>query len=123
MINAVANNSFWEGPQVTIAVNRYERNRRARKACIKEYGAVCSVCGFDFGKRYGSIGVGFIHVHHIISLSSIGQKHKLDPLSDLRPVCPNCHEMLHRRDPPLEIEELKKSLLKLHETVRQRESL
>jgi 5-methylcytosine-specific restriction protein A len=28
----------------------------------------------------------------------------------LRPVCPNCHAMLHTSDPPLEIEDLRQRL-------------
>jgi HNH endonuclease len=111
-----AHTSFWEGSRTTVLVNRYERDPRARKNCIQKYGAVCSVCGFDFAQRYGPIGVGFIHVHHIVSLSSVGRKYKVDPIADLRPVCPNCHEMLHRQNPPLSIEELKERLL----TVRSR---
>jgi 5-methylcytosine-specific restriction protein A len=65
------------------------------------------VCDFDFGQEYGLIGEGFIHVHHIVPLSSVGPDYKIDPKQDLRPVCPNCHEMLHRRQPPYSIEELK----------------
>jgi hypothetical protein len=34
----------WEGVRIGVLVNRYERNRRARNACIKRYGAVCFVC-------------------------------------------------------------------------------
>jgi hypothetical protein len=102
--------SFWEGAKTTIQVNRYERNARARNACIKRYGALCSVCGFDFGQRYGSLGSGFIHVHHLVQMSENKEKYKLKPAEDLRPVCPNCHEMLHRKDPPLSIEQLKEQL-------------
>jgi 5-methylcytosine-specific restriction protein A len=31
----------------------------------------------------------------------------VDPLNHLCPVCPNCHAMLHKRTPPLSIDELK----------------
>jgi 5-methylcytosine-specific restriction protein A len=96
-----------EGDRVSVVVNKYERDPENRKACIKIYGAVCNVCGFDFAKMYGAIGDGFIHVHHLTPLSQARRKHKTDPKDDLRPVCPNCHEMLHRRTPPFTIEELK----------------
>jgi hypothetical protein len=42
-----------------------------------------------------------------------GEEYEVDPVKDLRPVCPNCHAMIHRRSPPLSIEEiirLRKSL-------------
>jgi predicted HNH restriction endonuclease len=97
----------FEGTQATIYVNRYERDPKARRACISVYGPICAVCGFDFGKTYGDIGIGFIHVHHLHPLSAVGKKHKVNPRLDLRPVCPNCHEMLHRRSPPFSIEELR----------------
>ncbi|MDY6960261.1 MAG: HNH endonuclease, partial [Halobacteriota archaeon] len=33
-----------------------------------------------------------------------------DPVNDLRPVCPNCHAVLHKKKPPYTIEELKNVL-------------
>lgn len=96
-----------EGGHAAVYVSRYERDPKARAACIKIFGAICSVCGFDFGATYGDIGAGFIHVHHLNPLSAVRKTHKISPRNDLRPVCPNCHEMLHRRLPPFSIEELK----------------
>jgi hypothetical protein len=97
----------WEGNRAVIYVNRFERDPKARSACIKAFGTSCVVCRFDSGETYGEIGVGFIHVHHLRPLSAVGQSHKVSPKDDLRPVCPNCHEMLHRRYPPFSIEELR----------------
>jgi predicted HNH restriction endonuclease len=65
-----------------------------------------TVCSFDFGKVFGELGDGFIHVHHLQPLSEIKQEYQVAPISDLRPVCPNCHAMIHRRSPPLSIEEI-----------------
>ncbi|MDJ0530571.1 MAG: HNH endonuclease, partial [Microcystis sp. M53600_WE12] len=70
----------------------------------------CFVCGFDFSKVYGELGDGFIHVHHLRPLSEIKQQYRVDPINDLRPVCPNCHAMIHRRTPPLSIKELQEVL-------------
>lgn len=86
---------YIEGALKEIKVNAYERDRKARKACIDFHGTDCKVCGLDFGNRYGEIGLGFIHVHHIVPLASIGKEYTVDPLKDLVPVCPNCHAMLH----------------------------
>mgnify|MGYP003755013741 CR=1 FL=1 len=103
--------SFYEGAVKLVKVNIYERNSAARAYCIKKYGASCSVCGFDFREKFGEIGAGFIHVHHLRPLSEIGEGYKLNPIEDLRPVCPNCHAMLHQRKPePYTIEELKAKL-------------
>lgn len=98
---------FFEGATRQISVNVYERNPLARKKCIEHYGSTCNVCGVDFSKMYGEIGKGFIHVHHLKALSEIAIEYELDPIKDLRPVCPNCHAMLHRRKPPFTVEELK----------------
>jgi len=103
---------YLEGATEQIRVNRYERNAKARQACIKHYGTNCCVCRFDFGKVYGELGEGFIHVHHLISLSEIGEEYEVDPVNDLRPVCPNCHAMIHRRSPAYTLEEVQSAIRK-----------
>lgn len=96
-----------EGDVHIILSKRYERNKINRTACLLAKGTSCSICGMDFKSTYGEIGSGFIHVHHIIPVSRMGNGYILDPVKDLSPVCPNCHAMLHKTDPPLEIEQLK----------------
>jgi len=98
---------FLEGATKQVFVNAYERNPRARAACLAHYGPNCTVCNFNFGVNFGAIGDGFMHVHHLKPLSAEGKSHDVDPVLDLRPVCPNCHAMLHRSDPPFSIEELR----------------
>lgn len=99
--------ALYEGKAKLISVNVYERNPIARKLCIKHHGSSCVICGFDFQKQFGALGKGFIHVHHLKELSSIGDDYKVDPIHDLRPVCPNCHAMLHQERPALCIEKLR----------------
>ena len=103
----VETKTFLEGTVRQITVNSYERNPEARRICISHYGLNCFVCGFNFKNTYGTIGEGFIHVHHLKPISEIGKGYKIDPVKDLRPVCPNCHAMLHQRKPAFSIEELK----------------
>jgi 5-methylcytosine-specific restriction enzyme A len=98
---------FIEGAVKRITVNAFERDRLARDACIRHYGSQCTVCGFRFEEKYGEIGRDFIHVHHLIKISSVGEQYCVDPIRDLRPVCPNCHAMLHTEDPPILIEKLR----------------
>ena len=97
-----------EGAATRVVVNRYERDPKARTKCIEHHGACCVVCELDFEKRYGEIGKGFIHVHHLRPLGRLKSSYRLDPVRDLVPVCPNCHAMLHRRDPPYDIEQLRR---------------
>lgn len=97
-----------EGMIKRIAVNAYERSNRARTECIKRYGVKCMVCEMNFKDRYGDLGEGFIHVHHLTPLSDIGVEYEVDVQNDLVPVCPNCHAMLHRRSPPYTVESLRR---------------
>ncbi len=98
---------FWEGAGKKIFVNRYERDAGARKYCLEKWGTSCCVCGIDFGKVYGPEFDDFIHVHHLIPIADIKKAYKLNPVQDLRPVCPNCHSIIHRRNPPYSIDELR----------------
>ena len=86
-----------EGAKARVVVNRYERSRRAREECLANHEYACKVCGLIFEERYGKVGQGFIHVHHITPLSQVADDpdYKLNPVEDLVPVCPNCHAMLH----------------------------
>lgn len=102
--------TFIEGATKSITINAYERDPKARQACIDYYGTQCSVCKFSFEEFYGGIGERYIHVHHLKPLSEKGGQYELNPIRDLRPVCPNCHAMLHKRKPPYSIEELKEML-------------
>ena len=96
-----------EGARQRIEVNRYERSRVNRAVCISVHGIKCAACGFDFGLVYGALGADFIHVHHKVPVSVLGPGYVVNPVTDLVPVCPNCHAMLHRHNPPLDIEDLK----------------
>ncbi|OHD90995.1 MAG: restriction endonuclease [Sulfuricurvum sp. RIFCSPLOWO2_12_FULL_43_24] len=102
---------YIEGSVKQILVNRYERDKDARNKCISHYGPICTICDFDFNKQYGDIGAGFIHVHHLVKISDIKQEYQIHPIKDLRPVCPNCHAMIHKKDPHYSIEELKEIML------------
>jgi 5-methylcytosine-specific restriction protein A len=99
-----------EGSVQRVFVNRYERDPEARAKAIRHHGLRCHSCGFNFKTTYGTLGEGFIHVHHVVPLAQIGEAYVVDPIRDLRPVCPNCHAMLHKRTPPYTIEELREIL-------------
>jgi hypothetical protein len=84
-----------EGAVCQITVNAYERNRKAVRQCKQHHGTVCVICQFDFGSMYGSEFAGFIHVHHRRPVSEAGGEYVVDPVTDLCPVCPNCHAVIH----------------------------
>jgi hypothetical protein len=99
--------TYYEGSVQQALINRYERDPLARAACVCHYGTKCCVCDFDFVAAYGEVMSGFTHVHHLVLLSRVGAGYQVDPIKDLRPVCPNCHAVIHRRAPPYTIEEVR----------------
>ncbi len=101
---------YMEGRLSRVEVNRYERNPINRELCLLANGYVCKICGFDFEQKYGDIGYNFIHVHHIVPVSSNDESYLINPTTDLIPVCPNCHAMLHRKDPPYLPEEVRATI-------------
>ncbi len=100
---------FEEGAAIKVLVNRYERDPAAREHCIKYYGATCTACGVSLADRYGPQAIDLIQVHHLKPLANLlGKRASINPIRDLRPVCPNCHAVIHSISPPRTIEEVKK---------------
>ena len=102
-----ADRAFIEGSVEKVLVNRYERDSRARKKCIEHHGAVCAACCTNMAALHGEDLEGFIHVHHIVPLAEIAKEYRVNPVADLRPLCPNCHAVVHRFNPPLSVEEVR----------------
>jgi 5-methylcytosine-specific restriction protein A len=110
----------YEGDEFTEAVEgrwlsslhrRRERNRKLvekrKERALKAYGVLqCAACDFDFAKRYGERGEGYIECHHIKPLADLrpGDRTKLE---DLKLVRANCHRMIHARRPWLTLEQLR----------------
>lgn len=103
---------YFEGAVKTITVNAYERSREARSKCIQHHGWKCGVCGYAMADLYGTLGERVIHVHHLRELANLGEQYEVDPIKDLRPVCPNCHAILHTSSPAMSITQLRKVLSK-----------
>lgn len=100
--------------QKTVMVR--ERSRRLREAAISYYtvdGRIqCAACGFDFYKTYGELGKGYIQIHHekpLYQYSDEGVSAYIkDAVKDTKPLCANCHCMIHHaRKQILTVEELK----------------
>lgn len=102
--------TYPEAAKKTVIVNAYERNPAARAACLEYYKeARCQICTMNFEEIYGSFAKDFIHVHHVIPLSQLPENYQVNPKTDLIPVCPNCHAMLHRSEKgiPMSVDRLK----------------
>lgn len=103
-------NDYYEGTLKRVYSNKYERNPKSRAACIKHYGYDCQICQCNFEKKYGAAGKKKIHVHHIEKLSQIRENHIVDPIRDMITVCANCHFIIHSREEPYSIDEMKQML-------------
>jgi hypothetical protein len=99
--------AYREGQGVQVTVNRYERDASARAACLKHFGPLCQICRVDLSTFYGPIADGLVHVHHLRPLSQVEGEYEVQPDHDLIPICPNCHAVIHRQDPPLTPDEVR----------------
>jgi len=104
-----------EGQRKAVLVNRYERDPQLRSEAIRIHGTTCAICCFDFETKYGALGINFCHIHHLVPLSEVEGPQSIDPKTDLLPVCPNCHAMLHKKKPPYTPEELR-TLINSHKS-------
>ncbi|MBT3320894.1 MAG: hypothetical protein HN392_01275 [Anaerolineae bacterium] len=84
----------------------YERSDAVRKAAIEYYRRedghiICTVCNFDFFKTYGQRGKDYIEIHHETPLSETegGERKEFlgEAIQNVKPVCSNCHKMIHRK--------------------------
>lgn len=99
-----------EGKLLSRVHSYRERNQKIVKLkkewAMDSFGKLeCESCTFDFDKKYGSIGKGFIECHHTKPISSLNAKSKTK-LEDLALVCSNCHRMIHRNQPWKTVEEI-----------------
>lgn len=100
--------SYEEGQTREYAIEQASRCRALVEDAKRVRGDICEVCGFNFGRRYGKYGAGFIEVHHLNPVSSYkGKKTVAVSLNDVRVVCANCHRMLHRGARCLDVKKLK----------------
>ena len=82
------------------------RNRTVVEQAKRKHGYTCVVCGFSFGHFYGPSAHGFIEGHHKEPMAVYAGRRKVT-VDDIRPVCANCHRMLHRGKAVLSIDRLK----------------
>ncbi|WP_157047853.1 HNH endonuclease [Cellulosilyticum ruminicola] len=83
---------------------------KAKAACIEYYGAICDLCGFDYGYTYGEAFENQIEVHNVHSQDEVEVMENTDPIKDLIPVCHNCHGVIHSQKPPILIEKMRQMI-------------
>jgi predicted HNH restriction endonuclease len=76
--------------------------RNSKIADARRAGALrCEACNFDFERAYGDLGDAACEVHHRASLAATGET--TTKLTDLAILCANCHRVIHRTDPLLDV--------------------
>lgn len=89
--------TYFEGNRRAITHLRVERNRRLRKAVFAklESPARCDMCKLIPTGVYPWVQA-FFDIHHLLPLSSpVALSDGGTALTDLRPICPNCHRAVH----------------------------
>jgi 5-methylcytosine-specific restriction protein A len=102
--------SAWEGSSYEVLSTRYERKQVNRDICLRIRGIRCLCCNRSMEEEYGSVARDLIEVHHVTPASAMGSQCRVNPTTDLIPVCPNCHRVLHKSDPPMLPEHLRATL-------------
>lgn len=99
---------YCEGRILERKHKRKERNRKlvedAKNKFKSEHeGQVfCEICGFNFMDIYG---VDYIELHHLKAIKDM-EEDEATRLDDICLVCPNCHRVIHRKYPYLDIKEV-----------------
>ena len=70
----------------------------------------CTVCAFDFERRYGTHGHKYMEAHHLKPISQLSPEGEETTADDLALICANCHRMVHHKSPWLTIEQLRRML-------------
>lgn len=110
-----------EGAAQWREVKHRKRSAKLKRLAIEYFKRIqdgklsCVACGFDFTQTYDGLGKDFIIIHHEYPLhlrDIAGSRVQLEEgLKKVKPVCPNCHSMIHRKPRRmLSIEQLRRIL-------------
>ena len=87
-----------------------ERNKTVVKAKKKQAASLdCEICGFSFGEVYGSVASNYCEAHHLRPLGEV-ERTTQTRMEDLAILCANCHRVVHLRNPPFQLEEVREML-------------
>lgn len=105
---------FPEGKGIYRLHKSRERNSKVtedakRKRIEKDPLLHCDVCDFSFAATYRQLGQGFLEAHHTVPLSEISGEIQTR-IEDIALVCSNCHRMIHKHRPWLNIAEFKQMI-------------
>lgn len=82
------------------------RNKKKQAASL-DY----EVCGFSFRRAYGSAASDYCEIHHLLPLSEVKRTTRTR-MEDLAILCANCHRVVHLKNPPYTLNQVKSLLAK-----------
>ena len=92
------------------------RSQHLRNEALRYYThsgrILCHACSFDYSLAYPEIGHGYIEIHHLKPIVELqGQTFSMEQaLENVRPLCANCHRIVHRRRPPIPVDKIQEIL-------------
>ena len=99
-----------EGAQRLVLHLQRERSRAVVSAKKKQAASLnCEVCGFSFARAYGDLAGDYCEVHHLLPLSAVEEATKTR-MKDLAILCANCHRVVHLRNPPYTLDDVRSML-------------
>jgi hypothetical protein len=101
-----------EGRQRLVLHLQRERNQTVARNKKKQAASLdCEVCGFSFRRAYGSAASDYCEVHHLLPLSEVEHTTRTR-MEDLAILCANCHRVVHLKNSPYTLNEVKSLLAK-----------
>jgi hypothetical protein len=91
------------------------RNPKLARDSKEHFKYICQICSFNFEKKYGELGKGYIECHHLNPLSERAEEEWTENiktnLNETTVLCANCHRVVHRKRPAYSIDTVKQSLI------------
>ena len=103
-------------PRIQTARYVRTRSQRLRNEALNYYAQngqiYCHACSFDYSLAYPIIGTGYIEIHHLKPIVELqGHYFSMEQaLENVRPLCANCHRMVHKKRPPIPVDKIQEIL-------------
>jgi hypothetical protein len=101
-----------EGRRRLVLHLQRERNQAVVRQRKKQAESLdCEVCGFSFARTYGRAASDYCEVHHLLPWSEVEETTRTR-MEDLAILCANCHRVVHLRNPPYTLKQIRRMLAK-----------
>lgn len=101
---------FLEGERRASKVLRSVRSVPLRLEAKRHWGTHCYCCGFSFEEFYGNPGEDVAIIHHLKGFDGPDGGARESSVNDVRIICSNCHYIIHRQNPAVEVDDLRRQI-------------